>query len=389
VQVILGTSSGFQQTLYTSQAATTTIAEDANGGMYFVDTPGLEQIQLGAVNFGNAQGGADGIDRPVFIQLNFGAPANATYTANQQPSGGNFQAPDVPLLGTSPTSVNVFTNSSPPAGLITGTLTLTDQDNRTLNIPLYATILTPHETIYTPAPDLRNQRGTTKPVAVINQPQCGCGTYILDAATGQVTLNGKVTASGLKNPVAMDVDTDQNMYVAQNGVAGVLRISAGGTKTQIATDLPNPLSVALDGARNLYVANGDDIVKVMPDGTETIFASPETDGGYTSAVSVAVDIQNNLYAGFKKNPAVDRGAILKFTPLGVAEELHVNVMDPASLSAAHTSVLFFTDAARGLVNAYFTNAIQKTLAFGLSDPVGILQGILRRDQRVSASEMFR
>jgi hypothetical protein len=388
-QVTLGALNGFEKTIYTSKVATTPIAEDANGSIYFLDGPGLEQIQLGAVNYGEA----DEVDHGApgkTLTLNFGAPANATFTPSS-PSSGQFFLPYVydPSDLQSATTLPIYFGPE-DSGLVTGTLTLTDQNNRKLDVPLYGTADVPYEAFYVPAMNLSKQPpSTSKPVDMVVIPSCDtldplspCGaSYILDAASGEVTespaFSGvrRVIVSGLKNPQKLSVDPDGNVYVTQGGVPGLLHVAANGSKTQLATDLANPIGVALDGAHNLYVTNGDDIVRVAPDGTEALFATPDSDGGFKSALSLAMDFQGNLYAGFASNPDYNRGAILKFTPAGVAQALHVNVLDPAGLFAARNSVLFFTDRGRGTVYVYSSNAIQKSLAFGLKEPVAIATDI--------------
>ena len=370
-QVIIGRNgegkpSDFEQTIYTSQVPTTTITEDPNGSIYFLDATGLQQIQLGAVNFGSEHFGAI-IPITDELTLNFGAPPNMIYVASYPT--GEFDAPDFdasPMYEQTPPTVALVLNPS-DTGLLTGTLKLTDQNNRTLTIPLYGTGLTPWTAYYTPAPDIRHQTpSTSKPVAI--SPD---GKYVLDAASSTFTYSGGVI-HGLKNPRGLAVDAIGDVFITQIGVPGVLRGGADSTITQIATDITNPLAVAVDGPGNLYVTNGDDIVRVAPDGSESIFATPATNGGDKSALCLAVDYENNLYVGYAStelNPS--RGAIIKISPAGVVTGVGSNALQPVALAANHGPALFFTDATRGTVAVLDGLKGEKSLAFGFQSPLGL------------------
>jgi len=370
-----GTPSDFEQTIYTSQVPATPIAEDPNGSIYFLDSTGLQQIQLGAVNFGSLEfGGAVGGNDE--LSLNFGAAAKVTYVASYPT--GPFDAPDFdasPIYEQTPPEValaflpegNANTNIDNSTGLLTGGLKLTDQNNRTLTIPLYGIGLTAWTAYYTPAPDIRHQPpSTSKPVAI--SPD---GKYVLDAASSTFTYGGGVI-TGLKNPRGLAVDALGDVFITQIGVPGVLRGGADGGVTQIAADLTNPLAVAVDGPGNLYVTNGDDIVRVAPDGSESLFATPETDGGNKSALCLAVDYEDNLYAGFASTELdPSSGGIVKISPAGVVTGVGSDALQPVALAANHGPALFFSDARRGTVAVLDGLKGEKVLAFGFKSPLGL------------------
>jgi hypothetical protein len=302
------------------------------------------------------------------LALNFGTPPNMTYVSSYPT--GEFDAPDFdgsPGYEQTPPQVYLVLFPS-DTGLLTGTLKVTDQNNRTLTIPLYGTGITPWTAYYTPAPDIRQQPpSTSKPVAI--SPD---GKYVLDAASSTFTYSGGVI-HGLKNARGLAVDALGDVFITQIGVPGVLRGGADGGITQIATDITNPLAVAVDGPGNLYVTNGDDIVRVAPDGSESIFATPATNGGNKSALSLAVDYVDNLYAGYASTESdPSKGAIIKISPAGVVTGVGSDALQPVALAANHgPAAVFFTDAKRGTVAVLDGFKGEKVLAFGFQSPLGL------------------
>ncbi|HZD47598.1 MAG TPA: hypothetical protein VE178_02525, partial [Silvibacterium sp.] len=304
-QIVLGTSSGYESTIYSSHLAATPVSEDGNGSIYFLDSAGLVQIQLGALNFGTCRVPYHGAPCDRDLNLYFGGPANVTYVPDNPT--GSFQLPNGFYPGDFGTSSVIPIYFIPgDSGLLTGTLTVTDQNDQKLSIPLYGYGIFPYEAYYDPAPDLGKQKGSSKLVDIVTAPGCSaviysqiCGATLgLDAAGGTIVsldFPSQIVVSGLRNPQKFTFDVDGNFYVTQAGIAGVLVIAADGSRKQVATDLANPIGVTLDGANNLYITSGDDIVKVSPDGTESLLLTPETDGGFKSALSVTTDFQGNLY----------------------------------------------------------------------------------------------
>ena len=129
-------------------------------------------------------------------------------------------------------------------------------------------------------------------------------------------------ASGLSQPVALAFDRAANLFVGNSGARGcipeqqcpplpstVVKIVPDGTQTTFATlQATQLLGMAFDGASNLFVSTGSSIVKIAPDGTQSTFAS-----GLEGAWPLAFDRSGNLYVG--ENP-VGASFILKFAPDG-------------------------------------------------------------------------
>lgn len=377
-KVVISSTSGYKHALYTAGIPTVPIAQDALGSLYYVDGPSLIQIQLGTVNFGVLdQAGYFGFYPPQFT-LNFGATPNVTWVLSQEPAGpfveGDIQSGSGPLVD----QAQLYLYFWPVffLGYASGTLNLTDQNNvTTLSIPLVATATDGgYSSYYLPAPDLRAHpifQPAAQTAAQTVTSRCPCGTFALNSKTGSVTHNGNEIVSGLQNVRGADVDAQGNLYVTQRGVAGTLRVAADGSTSRIATDIADPIGSAMDGLGNLYVLNGDDIVRVAPDDSEAVFATPVTNGGYTSLLSVATDLFNNVYAGYGTSPNATHGAILKFSPAGAHSLVPTDTKQPTGLAVYPCGALFFADAERGTVAVVPGYKLEKVIGFGLTDPTNL------------------
>jgi hypothetical protein len=134
--------------------------------------------------------------------------------------------------------------------------------------------------------------------------------------------NRSTFASGLSQPVALAFDRAGNLFVGNSGARGcipeqqcpplpstVVKIVPDGTQTTFATlQATQLLGMAFDGAGNLFVSTGTSIVKIAPDGTQSTFAS-----GLEGAWPLAFDTSGNLFVG--ENP-IGPSFILKFAPDG-------------------------------------------------------------------------
>ena len=376
-KVVIGSSNGYKHALFTSGGPTVPITQDTYGSLYYLTSSSLIKIQLGVVNFGVQDlPGGFGYYPPEFT-LNFGATPNVTWILSQEPAGGQFLEGDLssgsgPLVDQSQLYFYYFPNF---VGYTTSTVNVTDQNNvTTLSIPLVATATEGgYSSYYLPAPDLR-AHPNFQPGAAVAQTvlsRCQCGTFSLDRKTGSVTHNGNEIVSGLQSVSGANVDAQGNLYVTQQRVLGILRVAADGSTSRLAADIADPAGSAMDSLNNLYVLNGDDIVRVAPDDSEAVFATPVTNGGYTAALSIAIDLFNNVYAGYGVSPNASHGAILKFTPGGAHSLVPTDTEQPTGLAVYPCGALFFADAKRGTVAVVPGNKLEKVIGFGLTDPTNL------------------
>ena len=97
-----------------------------------------------------------------------------------------------------------------------------------------------------------------------------------------------VFATGFNNPQDMDIDSSNNLYVANGGTAAVIKVSQAGAQTVVASG-QNPSSVTFDTAGNVYTAFSS---------SSTIF---KNNNAWASSpliqnpTSLAVGSSNNVY----------------------------------------------------------------------------------------------
>jgi sugar lactone lactonase YvrE len=80
-------------------------------------------------------------------------------------------------------------------------------------------------------------------------------------------------------PVGLAFDSAGNLFVSTAGNGGsdaILKFTLGGIESTFVMDLTNPRGLAFDMLDNLFVAEFlpvGDILKITPNGTETVFAT--------------------------------------------------------------------------------------------------------------------
>ncbi len=158
-------------------------------------------------------------------------------------------------------------------------------------------------------------------------------------------------------PVALTVDRQGNIYVADAGMNMIRKLSSGGVASIVASTAA-ARGVAVDAAGNLYVADSgnDTIRKITPAGQDTVLAgsvgSPGFADGSGSAArfknpgSLAVDELGNLYVADTGNHLVRKinATGLVTTVAGRPGSIGVLLGDlPGSLSAPIAIAIYGND----------------------------------------------
>jgi sugar lactone lactonase YvrE len=95
--------------------------------------------------------------------------------------------------------------------------------------------------------------------------------------SGTSTVITLVPPYGLiEDPVALVLDSAQNLYVADSAANSIFKVDANGHVTTFASGLSDPVAVAVDSVGNVYVAQdgagADDVLKIYAGGQQVVIA---------------------------------------------------------------------------------------------------------------------
>lgn len=100
--------------------------------------------------------------------------------------------------------------------------------------------------------------------------------------------------TGLYLPTDIEFDSAGNLYVGQGGgtwnALPIIKVIPDGTPTIFSTPISDPDGVAVDSSDNVFVAGANKLTKVTPDGTTTVFRS-----GFSNLNDIAIDSMDNMY----------------------------------------------------------------------------------------------
>lgn len=392
-QVVFSSASGFQKTLFTGLSPVVPTGQDSVGNYYWVDGTRLMKTQLSIPSYellysrdGDATDPYQSRGPETDLGLNFGAVPGVHWSFTQQLAETDFHSESL-YAGTVPPDPEklyfYYIQRSPIPGTLRGLVNLKDQNYQTsLSIPITANSMVSAEAFYLPAPNLR-AHPNSQPLTAVNTmvpsvptvlSRCECGTFDLDRNTGVITHDGHPIASGLLNVLGADVDINGTLYVTQEGITGVLRVTADGVSSHVANDISYPKGSTVDTLGNLFVISGDSVIRLAPDGSETVFATPATNGGYGSPLSIAVDLFDRVYVGYATVPNATHGAILKFTQAGSSSVVPTDTKKPTALAMYPCGALYFGDGIRGTIAVVPGYKQEKYIGFGLPNPVNLRCG---------------
>jgi sugar lactone lactonase YvrE len=198
-------------------------------------------------------------------------------------------------------------------------------------------------------------------------------------ASGSPTA-GVATSSALTNPQHVALDSSGDVYIADTNNNEVEKVTPSGTLSVFAgtgtagaptagpatsSDLDVPRGVAVDSSGNVYIADAgnDDVEKVTPSGTLSVFAGTGTAGVPTAGPAtsseldvprgVAVDSSGNVYIADSLNNEVEKvtpsGTLSVFAGTGTAgvptagAATSSRLDDPAGLAFDGSGNLYIAD----------------------------------------------
>ena len=370
------------------------LALDYNRNIYYGDAQGIYELMKDSVDFGTvSQEGGQG--SPTTLVLNFALPtsvavARTSYVVDGASSsdfedGFPFDANCSAGSGICSVPVSYLPSD---LGITAATMSLLDANGKVLvQVPLHGVGMYPIHELFTEnevaTPDMPTSGGIRQPAGICNTTSLG--PMITDVSLGSVftAYSNEFSATGVGKAQTVAHLPAGNTYVTQAGKAGVLAIHPDHSFSRVATRLATePNGVGIDGAGNLYISDRGSVFRVGTDGVEAELASPDTDGGYDSVQSIAVDPAGNTYAWFGAGGPAGKGGLLKITPNGAVTAVNSDAASAAELALDTGGGLYFSDSVNKSLETLRTDGTWMTLLTGLKKPLGVtaLYGPLLVDQ---------
>jgi sugar lactone lactonase YvrE len=179
----------------------------------------------------------------------------------------------------------------------------------------------------------------------------GTGPQLIFQGAAPTTI-----ATGMNTPLGMAIDGANNVYIADEDNARVLKITPGGTQSTVGSGLLQPGAVAIDGAGNVYIADpgNNAVYKVTPAGTQTTVLSSATTASY---FGVAIDGAGNVFV-----TDADNGTITKISPTGTQTSIPASLAFPYEIAVDPSENLYVADLAANNVYEISAGGTQTTVA---------------------------
>ena len=200
----------------------------------------------------------------------------------------------------------------------------------------------------------------------------GAVTTVAGSPSRQGCDDGRAPNASFYDTTLLTTDTSGNIYVADAGVSRIRKISSDGAvstlphldaaiglqdllKSPVGLNDTTPKGIVADAAGNLYVSVRDAVLKITPDGTESVFAgSPQRrprgheegpagterrdgfgiEARFKDAGGMTIDGAGNLYV-------IDLLRIRKITPDGYVSTLPVAAPLTAAANNLNTAIRYF------------------------------------------------
>jgi hypothetical protein len=292
------------------------IVADAQGNLYFADSPGsiLRKFSYNATFPATAVGSTSAAQGYAFTLLSAQTLAANTLTRSGSSTtsftdaGGDTCTLALAAAAGSTCVVKVaFTPQQP--GLAAGAVELTSATG-VLGVSLFSG--TGNGAALTVDPGTSTTTGTG--IAAQGIAVDGAGRVLVTDNTSGSLLRytagvKSVVQAGFTAPKGVAIDGAGNIYVADATANTITELPIAGTKFTLSTAATNPHGLATDALGNLYVADtgNNRILQFGPGATQPVVLGFT---GLNAPIAVAVDSNGNVYAA-------DSTHILKLTALGV------------------------------------------------------------------------
>ena len=217
--------------------------------------------------------------------------------------------------------------------------------------------------------------------AILAEAQSNYEPYTFTTLTGNAgygSADGPANDARFFNPRGVAVDSARNVYVADTGnhtirkitadgvvstIAGTAGVSGSADGTGSAARFKFPYGVAVDSNGNIYVADQGNgaIRKITPAGVVSTLA-----GSFAFPQGLAVDSAGNVYVADSGN-----NAIRKITPAGVVSTLAVGFLLPSGVTVDTARNVYVADTNNHAIRKITPAGVVSTLAAGFFQPTGV------------------
>lgn len=178
-----------------------------------------------------------------------------------------------------------------------------------------------------------------------------------------------ITTTGLIQPNGVGIDPHGNVFISDTGNDRVVKITPEGTQTVFATGFNSAARLCVDSKGNVYVADigNNRVVKITPDGTQSVVST----GALTLSgpISVDVDRSDNLYIS-----DTHHNRIVKVTPGGVVSAISTGSLilnQPSGTAIDRSGDLYIDDYGNGRIVEVPVSGSPSVPVWGLVNPNSI------------------
>jgi sugar lactone lactonase YvrE len=198
--------------------------------------------------------------------------------------------------------------------------------------------------------------------------------HVARAAAGDLYLSGdgssvpRISPNGTKSTFVTGVnfaaglgfDPSGNLFVIGYADDQIFKVTPSGTKTVFAND-PDAINLAVNASGEVFVAENNGIAKYSPAGAKSPFAT-----GLSNPQGLAFDRAGNLFVANFGN-----GTIARITPAGVRTTFASGLVKPASLAFDGSGNLFVSDYGTNQVLRFSPAGTSTIAASGFANVEGV------------------